>query len=92
MTVTTQFLWDDRPGRNVDHITEHGMSTDLWESVYWAATRRGADKDDPTIMVAEGTVDHRLYRIIYAILDQEHIIPVSIFPVTGFPIKRRGLR
>ena len=43
------------------------------------------------IMVAEGRVRGRLYRIVYAIED-ETVIPIAILPITGFPIARRGLR
>ena len=82
------FLWDDRAGRNIEHIRRHGLTPKLWESVYFAATRRQPDKDDTTIEVAEGRVDRRLYRIVYEDL---RIRPIGIFPITGFPINRREL-
>ena len=90
--MTTHFLWDSRPGRNVDHLAERGMTPELWEEVYRRASRRGADKDDPTILIAEGRVSGGWYRIVYAVLDDGSIIPVTILPITGFPIERRGLR
>ena len=37
------FLWDDRPCKNVEHIRRHGLTPELWEQVYFAATRRRAD-------------------------------------------------
>ncbi|MBN8524371.1 MAG: hypothetical protein J0M02_03425 [Planctomycetes bacterium] len=89
--MTVSFLWDDRPGRNVAHIAAHGMSKALWEEVYHRAVRRMSDKDDASVMVAEGRARGRAYRIIYAI-DEDHVIPLSILPITGFPIERRGLR
>lgn len=86
------FLWDHRPGRNVEHIAAHGMTTLLWEEVYHHALQRAPDKDDPTVMVAEGRANGHRYRIIYAIDGSGDIVPLSILPITGFPIERRGLR
>jgi hypothetical protein len=84
-------LWDDRPGRNVEHIRRHGLTPELWEKVFFAAIRRQADKDDPTIEVAEGRVARRLYRIVYEVLSDHRIRPIEIFPITGFPISRHEL-
>lgn len=89
--MTTRFLWDDRPGRNVEHIAAHGMTTDLWEAVFHRAMRRIPDKDDPTLVAAEGRVRGQVYRIVYAIED-EVVVPLTILPITGYPIERRGLR
>ena len=89
--MTVCFLWDDRPGRNRDHIAAHGMTSDLWEQVYYHATHRISDKDDPTLMTAEGRVRKCLYRIVYAIY-HDVVVPITILPITGFPIERRGLR
>ena len=92
MTVSgVVFLWDDRPGRNVEHIRRHGLTPELWEKVYFTATRRQPDKDDSTIEVAEGRVARRLYRIVYEVLGDQRIRPIEIFPITGYPINRRKL-
>lgn len=42
-------------------------------------------------MVAEGRVRGRRFRIIYTIVDGGVILPLTVFPITGFPIKRRGV-
>jgi len=89
--MTVHFLWDDRPGRNLEHIAAHGMTPALWEQVFHQATRRIPDKDDPTLMTAEGRVRRHLYRIVYAI-ENDVVVPITILPITGFPIERRGLR
>ena len=89
--MSTRFLWDHRPGHNVEHITAHGLTTDLWEAVFLRATRRIPDKDDAEVTTAEGRVEGRLYRIVYA-CDDEVVLPLTILPITGFPIRRRGLR
>jgi hypothetical protein len=86
-----EFLWDPRPGSNMDHIASHGMTTDLWEEVYFKSTILDEDKDDPTAFIAEGRVSGKLYRIIYG-LDGDIVMPVAIIPITGFPINRHGLR
>jgi hypothetical protein len=85
------FLWDDRPGKNVEHIRRHGLTPELWERVYSAASRRQPDKDDATIEVAEGRVARRLYRIVYEVLSDRRVRPIEIFPITGFAIHRHGL-
>ena len=43
------------------------------------------------VFTAEGKVGKRLFRIVYGV-DDDTIIPLSIIPITGFPIARRGLR
>ena len=85
------FLWDGRPGKNVEHIRRHGLTPELWEQVYFAATRRQTDKDDAAIEVAEGRVARQLYRIVYEVLGDLRIRPIEIFPIAGFPINRREL-
>lgn len=89
--MTIRFLWDERPGRNLEHIATHGMSPELWEEVYHRARRRMSDKDDASVMVAEGRARGRAYRIVYAIED-DAVVPLTILPITGFPIARRSLR
>lgn len=90
--MTTRFLWDDRPGRNLEHIAAHGMTPALWEEVYRRATVHGPDKDDVTVTVAEGRVHRHLYRILYVVQEDHTILPLAILPITGYPIGRRGLR
>jgi hypothetical protein len=43
-------------------------------------------------MLAEGRVRGQLFRILYTILEDGSVIPLTILPITGFPIERRGLR
>jgi hypothetical protein len=85
------FLWDERPGSNVDHIRSHGMTPRLWEAVYHQACNHAPDKDDPSVIVAEGRSQGGLFRIVYSV-DGDTIVPLTIIPITGFPISRRGLR
>jgi hypothetical protein len=86
------FLWDDRPGKNVEHIEHHGLTPDLWERVYFAATRRQCDKDDASVEVAEGRVAGCLYRIVYEVLRDLRRRRIEVFPITGFPISQPGLK
>jgi hypothetical protein len=85
------FLWDERPGLNSDHIRAHGLTPALWETVYLHASLRLPDKDDPSIYAAEGRAQGQLFRIVYAV-DGDTVTPLTIVPITGFPITRRGLR
>lgn len=91
LQMPTYFLWDARPGRNLDHIARHGLTADLWEQVYHQATRRAYDKDDETVLVAEGRVGRQRFRILYAILEDGAILPLTVLPITGFPITQRRL-
>jgi hypothetical protein len=90
--VATIFVWDSRPGRNLEHIAEHDMTPALWQEVFDKATRHAPDKDDTTVILAEGRIRGQLYRIFYSVLEDGQILPLTILPITGFPIKRRGLR
>jgi hypothetical protein len=87
--VSTRFLWNER---NLEHIAEHGMTPGLWEHVFNHATRRGPDKDDTTVTLAEGKTHGQLYRLFYSVLEDGTVLPLTILPITGFPIERRGLR
>jgi hypothetical protein len=69
------FLWDPRPGSNIDHIAAHGMTTQQWESVFHNADRREEDKDEPSFVVAEGRLKKRLFRIVYE-LDGDVVVPI----------------
>lgn len=89
--MPVHFLWDERPGRNVEHIAAHGMTPSLWEEVFHRASRCVTDKDDGAVMAAEGRVRGSVYRIIYAV-DDDVVTPLSILPITGYSIRRRGLR
>ena len=68
------------------------MTPALWEDVFQRATRHGPDKDDVTVSLAEGRVRGQWYRLFFTILDDGTIMPLTILPITGFPIERRGLR
>jgi len=87
--MSPRFLWHER---NLEHIAEHGMTPALWENVFKLATRRGPDKDDATVILAEGRARRQLYRLFYSVLEDGTVLPLTILPITGFPIKRRGLR
>jgi hypothetical protein len=87
--MSARFLWNER---NLEHIADHGMTPELWEHVFNRVTRRGPDKDDATVILAEGRVRGQLYRLFYSVLEDGTVLPLTILPITGFPIRRRGLR
>jgi len=89
--TSVHFLWDARPGSNIDQIRAHGMTPDTWEVVFHHANTPTPDKDDASVLVAEGRARGRLFRIAYSV-DGDSIIPLTVIPITGFPITRRGLR
>jgi hypothetical protein len=88
------FAWDDRPGQNAEHVAEHGLSTGEWESIFHSAPDHDQDRDRerPESWVAEGRFRVRYYRISCALLEGTVVFPVLVYPITGFPISRRGLR
>jgi hypothetical protein len=72
---------------NVDHIAEHGLNTDDYERLFRSASDHDRDRDHPDLGSQRGRLRGIRYRLIYAILDG-----TVVFPITGFPISRRGLR
>lgn len=90
MAGGTAFHWDSRPGGNIDHIRDHGLTTGMWETLYQQRQLEWTDKEDATISVAEARLSGRLYRIVYEVDDV--ITPIAVIPITGFPITRRALR
>ncbi len=77
---------------NVDHIAEHGLTSDDYERLFRTASDHDRDRDHPDRWVAEGRLRGKRYRLIYAILEGTVVYPIVVFPITGFPISRRGLR
>jgi hypothetical protein len=86
-----EFRWGPRPGSDMDHIASHGMTTDLWDAAYFKSMIKVADKDDPDALVAEGGIRGQLYRMVYG-LDGGIVMPITINPITGFPLNRSGMQ
>ena len=77
---------------NVEHVVRHGLDPATWEAIYHAAPDHDHDKDDPSLWVAEGRHGRQRYRIVYVLLEGSVVFPVLVQPITGFPVRSRGLR
>lgn len=73
------FIWDDGPGGNVEHIAEHGLTPEEVEFVIehpdWVERSRSSDRT-----VAHGqTRDGRYIVAVYDLVDD-----ITIYPVTAY--------
>jgi hypothetical protein len=84
-----EYLWDIRPGMNVDKVKAHGLTTEMWERVYESALEAIEDKDDPTVYVAVARVAGTIFRVVYSIEEGDVVTPISVAPITGFSTSRR---
>jgi hypothetical protein len=60
-----------------------------WEQIYEHAVEAIEDKDDPTVYVAAAKLSGQLYRVVYSVEDGDVIVPITVVPITGFPVARR---
>jgi uncharacterized DUF497 family protein len=80
-----RFIWDEQ---NLTHLADHRVAPETAEAVFFA--------DDREIRLSpvgygryecEGTSDGRLHRLIFTVLDEE-----TLYPISCFPIRRRRVR
>lgn len=80
-----RFVWDDD---NTVHLARHGVVPALAERIFAAEDRlMFATEDDPARFVVEGSVDGKVYRLVFALAG-----PELVYPITAFRIARNRRR
>ncbi len=80
-----RFLWDEQ---NRTHLARHAVDPDIAESIFIAEDRLLFAVDgDPGRFIAEGTVEGKTYRLVFALAG-----PDLVYPITAFRIARMRRR
>lgn len=80
-----RFIWDEE---NRTHLARHGVDPDTAECILTAEDRLlFAVDDDPGRFIAEGTVEGKTYRLVYALSG-----PDLVYPITAFRIAQKRRR
>jgi len=76
------FVWNDEPGGNVEHIAEHGISCEDVESVVCDPLEKKTSRSSGRPIVTGFAADGRLIVVVY-----EEIDDCTIYPVTAFEVE-----
>ena len=76
-----QIIWNEEPGGNVEHIEEHGLSTEDVEAVLFDPHRRGKSRSSGQPCVFGYTPDGTYIIAVYEQIDNDTIYPVTAYEV-----------
>ncbi len=74
-------IWNFEPGGNVEHIAEHGITTEDVESVIRDPVEKTTSRSSGRPVVTGYTPGGRLILVVY-----EEIDDVTVYPVTAFDV------
>ena len=77
----SQVVWDPTPGGNVEHIEEHGLTTDDVDFVLENYVSEGVSKSSGRPCVFGDTPDGRHIVVIYEEADDDTVVPVTAYEV-----------
>jgi uncharacterized DUF497 family protein len=76
------FVWNDEPGGNVEHIAEHGLSPEDVEAVVCAPLKTTVSRSSGRPVAVGYTPDGRLVFVVFELLDD-----VTVYPVTAYEVE-----
>ncbi len=74
-------IWDFEPGGNVEHVTQHGISTADVESVLCDAESASVSRSSGRPLAFGHIADGRQICVVYEWVDAITIFPISAFEV-----------
>ena len=77
-----QFVWNDEPGGNLEHIAEHGLTQDDVEEVFFNPLDRDVSQSSGLPIVFGLTPDGRYILVVYEQIDE-----ITIYPVTAYEVE-----
>ena len=75
------FIWNDEPGGNVEHIAEHGLSTEDVEAVICNPLEKTTSRSSGRPVATGYTADGRLIFVVYDEIDECTVYPVTAYEV-----------
>jgi hypothetical protein len=77
------FIWNDEPGGNVEHIAEHGLTPDDVEAVICNPLEESTSRSSGLPIATGYPLDGRLVVVVYEKIDDITVYPVTAFEVEG---------
>ncbi len=77
-----EFIWNDEPDGNIQHIAEHGLTPEDVEEVMFNPIGRDVSHSSGLPIVFGFTPDGRYILVVY-----EQIEEVTIYPVTAYDVE-----
>ncbi len=74
-------VWNYEPGGNVEHIAEHGLSTEDVELVICNPLEKTTSRSSGRPVVTGYTLDGRLILVVYEEIDEFTVYPVSAYEI-----------
>jgi uncharacterized DUF497 family protein len=75
------FVWNDEPGGNVEHIAEHGLTCDDVERVVCDPLETTTSRSSGRPIATGYTDDGRLILVVCELVDECTIYPVTAYEV-----------
>lgn len=75
------FIWNDEPGGNAEHIAEHGITPDEVERVVCNPLKKTTSRSSHRPVATGYTSDGRVIFVVY-----EEIDAITIYPVTAYVV------
>ena len=77
-----QFVWNDEPGGNLEHIAEHGLTQDDVEEVFFNPLDRDVSRSSGLPIVFGLTPDGRYILVVYEQIDE-----ITFYAVTAYEVE-----
>lgn len=76
-------IWNDEPGGNVDHISQHGLTQEDVEEVLFNPIDNDISRSSGLPLVFGFTPDGRYILVVYEQIDKMTVYPVTAYEVGG---------
>lgn len=78
---TKEFIWNEEPGGNIEHIAENGLSPEDVEEAVLNPVGRAVSRSSGLPIVFGFSRDGRYIAVIYEQVDKTTIYPVTAYEV-----------
>ncbi|MGL6094981.1 MAG: hypothetical protein ACRC7O_04140 [Fimbriiglobus sp.] len=87
MAPDTQVIWDDEPGGNVEHVSEHGLTPDEVDDILFGSTVDTASHATGRPCKCGWTTTGRHIIVIWDVVSED---PPIIMPVIAYDVPKRN--
>jgi uncharacterized DUF497 family protein len=79
--VFRQIIWNDEPGGNIEHIEEHGLTTDDVEHVLANYERKSISRSSKLPCVFGYSLDGTYIIVVYELIDEDTVYPITAYEI-----------
>jgi hypothetical protein len=77
-----EFIWNEEPGGNVEHMAEHGLTPEDIEEVLLNPLDRDVSRTSGLPIAFGFTPDARFILVVYEQIDE-----ITLYPVTAYDVE-----